>query len=113
MGKVPKLIVPEDKRKDKRKLAFVKGDIVYFTAYLKKNPSAFYMCRGQVERLPEEGVRRYYKVKVIAIGDRSVGGRPVVEQTTLLGMILSKRGKEISKILAPFMEPPDWIEKSL
>lgn len=87
------------------------GDQVYFTAYLKQNPSAFYMCRGIVERCPEQDVRRYFKVKVLSIGDRPIGGKPVVEQATLLGTIISKTAEELSKELAPFMRPPDWIEK--
>lgn len=109
LGEIPRLNVTSKPKEKTRKPPFGKGDLVYFTAYLKKNPGAFYMCQGVVDRMPEQGVRKYWKVKVIAVGDRPVGGKPLIDQTTLLGMTLSKKTRELSKVLAPFMQPPDWI----
>lgn len=102
-----------NKKSPQKKLPFSPKDIVFFTAYLKDNPSAFYVCEGIVERVPEPGVRKYYKVKVTSIGDRPVGGSPIVKQASLLGTILSKKAKELTRELSPFVRPPCWITRKV
>jgi hypothetical protein len=112
LGKVPKLkTVSKSKQKKKSKKPYFKeGQEVYLTAFMKKDKKVFYVCRAVVLQCPGPQDRQVYKVKIVAVGDRPVGGTPVVKQGALLGRTITKRTSELQKELPAFMCPPGWIE---
>lgn len=91
---------------------FSKGQTVYFTAFLKKDKNTFYVCKGEILEVPQANERHVYKVKVQAISDRPIGGKPIVEQAQLLGITVTKRTRELTTQLNPFMTPTNWIDKA-
>jgi hypothetical protein len=108
LGKFPGIRAVSKKEYKPR---YKKGDEVYLTAFLKKEKSTFYMCRAVVEQAPKQGERQVYKARIVAIGDRPIGGKPVVKQAQLLGLVVTKSTKELHKDPPAFMCPPEWIEK--
>lgn len=111
MGKLPKLkAVKNTKKKEKKayRPEYKVGDTVYFTAYLKKEREKFYVCKGVIQGTPDE-THHLYKVKIVGISDRAVGSDPVVKQASLLGVTISKKGREMSRNLSPILTPQAWI----
>ena len=89
---------------------FKKGQEVFMTAFIKKDKNKFYVCRAVIDSIPQKNERQVYKVKIVAVGDRAIGGKPVVEQASLLGLTVTKSAKELHHDLPTFMVPPNWIE---
>lgn len=103
----------DNKKKKKKRpmIRFKKGEELFFTAFLKKDKDTFYVCRGRVLQCPAQNERQLYKVRIIAVADRAVGGKPgVVKQGTLLGLTITKRPRELQRDIPAFMVPPEWIE---
>jgi hypothetical protein len=88
-----------------------KDQHVFLTAFLKKERSQFYVCKAIVEHVPDKNTRQIYKVRIVAVSDRPVGGSPVVKQAQLLGLTIVKSAKELHCELPIFMRPHNWIEK--
>ena len=59
---------------------------------------------------PSAQDRQIYKVKIVAVGDRPVGGKPIVKQAALLGRVITKKARELNRDYPAFMCPPGWIE---
>lgn len=104
LGKVPSV-------KKEWKTRFKKGQYVYLTAFLKEDKGIFYVCKGIVQEVPGSNERQVYKVKIVAVADRALGGPKVVQQARLLGLICTKRTRELHGELPVFMQPKAWIDK--
>ena len=101
----------KDKQQPKKKKQFFKeGQSVYFTAFLKQNKDRFYLCKGKIEACPGPKERQVFKVKIVAVGNRAIGGPEEFSQSALLGRSISKKFRELHKNIPFFMEPPGWIE---
>lgn len=98
-------------KKKTQKIKFKKGEEVYLSAFLKQEKGVYYMCKGIIETVPGLNERQIYKVKIVAVADRSIGGPKVVHQARLLGLVCSKRARELNNQLPGFMTPKNWIEK--
>lgn len=85
------------------------GDTVFTTGYLKDNKGIFYVCKCEILDVPG-GHRKTYRVKITSVADRAVGKNQVVEQSSLLGLVISKSPDELVQNLAPFMRPRKWID---
>lgn len=111
LGSIPK-VNGTHVQQHKKKYAppqYKKGQLVYVVAYLKGQEGKFYVCQAEIEETPQPDQRRLYKVKIMAVGDRAIGGEPTPTQASLLGRTITKRENEITRDLAPFMAPPKWI----
>lgn len=106
LGEVPPV------KKKKQKAKFKKGQEVYLSAFLKEEKGVFYICKGIVEEVPGPNERQIYKVKITAVADRAIGGPKIVRQARLLGLVCSKRARELNDQLANFMVPESWIDKA-
>jgi hypothetical protein len=93
----------------KSKPQFSEGDLVYFTAFLKKDKDTFYLCRGHITECPPNN-KQPYKVKIKSVGCRPVGGDDCLDQASLLGRTISKKTNELTKQPLEAMVPPGWIE---
>ena len=91
---------------------FKKDQEVYLTAFLKEEKGVFYVCRGLVKSVPGPNERQVFKVQIVAVADRAIGGSKVVRQAKLLGLVCTKKTKELQGILPHFMVPSNWIDKS-
>lgn len=101
----------QEKPKPKKKMEFFKkNQSVYFTAFLKQNKNRFYICKGVIEECPQPNERQIFKVKIVAVGNRAIGGPEEFSQSALLGRSISKKFRELHKTIPFFMEPPGWIE---
>lgn len=105
LGEVPSV-------KKEWKTRFKKGQYVYLTAFLKEDKGIFYVCKGIVQGVPGPNERQVYKVKIVAVADRALGGPKVVQQARLLGLICTKRTRELHSELPVFMQPKVWIDKA-
>lgn len=94
----------------KKKLFFKEGDPVYLTAFLKQNKQRFYLCKGLIEKCPGEKEHQIFKVRIVAIGNKAIGGPESFDQTALLGRSIAKKFKELHKDIPFFMQPSSWIE---
>jgi len=104
---------PTDKPKKKiQKARFKKGQEIFLTAFLKEEKGVFYVCRGTIEEVPGPDERQIYKVKIIAVADRAIGGSKVVHQARLLGLVCSKRPRELNDQPPDFMMPKNWIDRA-
>jgi len=85
------------------------GDIVYFTAFLRKDKDRFYMCKGTVKEVCD-GKPLRFRVLVDAVGDRGVGHpTPTTRQKALLSMHITKKKTELHTELPIFMAPKEWL----
>jgi len=83
---------------------------VYFTAFLKQEKQKFYLCKGTIEKCPESNDRQIFRVKIVAIGNKAIGGPEEFDQSALLGRSITKKFRELHKDIPFFMQPPSWIE---
>lgn len=103
----------QEESKDKAKYPpplFKKGQLIYINAFLKSEKGKFFVCKCQVEEVPQPNQRRTYKVKIIAVSDKAIGSKvstPI--QATLLGRVITKRENEMIENMAQFMMPKVWI----
>lgn len=88
------------------------GDSVYMTAFLKKYPGKFFVCKAVIEKCPEPNSRRVYKIKIMAVADAAIGSQSSPSQASLLGRSITKRENEINLEIPLFMQPEGWIESS-
>lgn len=100
----------EDKPKKASKPVFKQGDQVFFTAFLKQDKQKFYLCRGILEKCPGKQERQLFKVKIIGVANKPVGGKESFDQSSLLGRVITKKFKELHKDVPFFMKPSAWIE---
>lgn len=90
---------------------FKQGEEVFFTAFIKPRETAFFICRGQLEKCPDQKERQIFKVKVLAIASKAVGSKEEESsQSLLLGRTITKKFKELHKQIPFFMEPSKWLE---
>lgn len=103
---------PKKQEKKHKPRFFKKGDQVFFHAFTKQHKDTFYMCRGIIEKVPPENERQVFKVKILAVGDRPIGGAPLnnLPQSSLLNRTITKKFKELHKEVTPFMKPPGWLK---
>lgn len=93
----------------KKKIPFKKGDLVHFSAFLKKDKNIFYLCRGYITEAPNS-IKQPFKVKIKGVGSHAIGGKENLNQAALLGRIISKKIDELVKEPNSMMIPPGWIE---
>ena len=110
LAEVP-VSVTKEKPKKSWTPAFKKNQEVFFTVFLKEDKNTFYVCKGLVQDIPGPNERQAYRIRIIAIGNRPVGGKPVIRQARLLGLVVTKRTREVARYLNPFMTPKIWIDK--
>lgn len=91
------------------KKKFTKGQQVFINAYLSKKENEYFMAMAEILEVPN-GKKRLFKVKILAVADRPVGGPPCDKQATLLGRTVSKKYEELHKELPLFLTPGGWIE---
>jgi len=88
------------------------GDIVYFTAFLRKDKDKFYLCKGQIKEVCE-GKPLRFRVMVEAVGDRSVGNKsPTTRQKALLSLAITKKKTELHGELPQLLAPKEWLHPS-
>ena len=90
---------------------FNKGDLVFFSAFLKKDRQTFYMCRGEILSVPFEDTQTY-KVMIKEVAATSIDGRKskILNQATLINLEITKKTKELNKEIPVFMKPKAWIK---
>lgn len=93
---------------------FKVGEEVHLVAFLQGKPVTYYVCKAIVEKTPGPEDRRIYKVRVIAVAEKAVGGKIVAvpPQACLLNRVITKRENELNKTMAAFMLPKRWITVS-
>lgn len=100
----------KSKPRPKRTSPFKTGMEVFFTAFLKKDKQKFYLCRGILEKCPAERERQLFKVKIIAVATKPIGGPESFDQSCLINRVITKKFKELHKDVSFFMRPDAWIE---
>ena len=77
---------------------------------MKQNKQRFYLCKGMIEKCPGGNERQIFKVKIVAVGNKAIGGPEEFDQSALLGRSITKKFKELHKEIPFFMQPSGWIE---
>ena len=108
LGKVSS-VTEEKKQQKSRPEPLNPGDTVYFTAFTKQDANTLYICKGEVTKIPNGQDVKTYRVKVVAVGSRSVDGKSTTEQKSLVGRAINKRLCEIHNWLGPIMMPKTWL----
>lgn len=86
------------------------GQIVFLTAFLKKDPKAVFICRGKIKQCPKEKERQIYKVEIIAVGAIPTVGATNKDPKSLLGINVTKKANELHKDMHQAFLPKKWIE---
>ena len=101
--------IVSDEKKDFRPNPFKQGDIVYFTAFIQGKPDVLYVVQAEVTKVPDGDTIKAYRVRITAVADRAIGGKPSTEQKALIGRAMNKRSREMCKQLGPIMLPKVWL----
>jgi len=108
LGEIPN-VIEEKKQQRVYQDTLQQGDTVYFTAFTKQDPNTVYVCKGEITKVPDGKDIKTFRVKITAVADRAVGGKPTTEQKTLIGRAINKRFRELHKHMGPIMMPKTWL----
>ena len=83
------------------------GTTVYFSAFLPDEPKVFYMCQGEVTKLPQ-GDSHSYRVRITGVGATSVYSKEETQkQKQLLGRAFNKQ--KLQTTIGSLLEPKQWF----
>lgn len=99
-----------DMNQEKQKYnVYSKGDTVYFTAFLKGQEKQLFICRGVIDKIPENNHREICKVKIQAISSKPIGCKPTTEQSSLLEKVIVKKLSDVYHEIPMFLIPNQWL----
>lgn len=99
MGKVSKLN------------GFVVKESVYVTAFPKKERGTFFVCEGEIlEFIKSANNKDLCKIRIVNVAEKPLCGDVEANPRHLLGKVVTKSFKDISKQLYPMMTPKKWIK---
>ena len=101
---------PNKPKQKERRSVFKQGEQIFFTAFLKQDRQKFYVCRGIIEKCPDNKERQLFRVKILAVASKAVGGKESFDQSFLLGKTITKKFNELHKEIPFFMQPSAWIK---